>query len=162
MKERMQKKAGICVCFILAIIFASLLTTEYDRKNFERAQSVSSVYEVNITPMESYRTERQQMRQMQKSQLNDIVYGNSSDEEIKKIAHQQLLEIIRMEEYELLLEGILEMRGYGNAIVTIHGESANVILPKETVTQQETAVILELILRETGLESENVKIIPVK
>ena len=36
-----------------------------------------------------------------------------------------------------------------------------VILP-DTVTQAESAVILELVLRETGLTGGNVKIIPVK
>lgn len=162
MKERMQKKAGICVCFILAIILSSVFTTEYERRNYKKMQTVSSNFiREKESPLEEYRTERQQLRQMQKSQLNDIIYGMDSDQEIIEMAQKELLEILKMEEYELLLEGMLRMKGFEDAIITIHGNSVNAILQKETLTQQETIVILELIMRETGVNSENVKIIPI-
>lgn len=162
MKERMQKKAGICVCFILAIILSSVFTSVYDRRNDERVHTAASVIAPeNESPLEEYRIERQQLRQMQKSQLNDIIYGMDTDREIIDMAQKQILEILKMEELELLLEGMLKMRGFEDAIITVHGDSVNVILQKENLSEQETMVILELIIRETGLDSENVKIIPI-
>lgn len=162
MKERMQKKAGICVCFILAIILSSVFTSVYDSQNYEKAHTASSVIApANESPLEEYRTERQQLRQMQKSQLNDIIYGTDTDQDIIDMAQKQILEILKMEELELLLEGMLKMRGFEDAIITVHGDSVNAILQKENLSEQETMVILELIIRETGLDSENVKIIPI-
>ncbi len=47
-------------------------------------------------------------------------------------------------------------------MVTVSERSANALIPRERLTMQETAVILELVTRQTGLSGGNVKIIPVK
>ena len=69
--------------------------------------------------------------------------------------------MLKTEEQELTLEGVLQMRGYDGALATVHSDSVNVIIHKESVTQQDAAVILELVMRETGIASGNVKIIPI-
>ena len=72
------------------------------------------------------------------------------------------MSLIERAEQELTLEGILQGRGFADAVVSVGERSCNVLLRQESVTQQESAVILELVMRETGLTGGNVKIIPVK
>ena len=51
--------------------------------------------------------------------------------------------------------------GFEDALVTLSGRSANVLVRRDSLTRAETAVILELVMRETGITSGNVKIIPI-
>ena len=109
----------------------------------------------------AFRTEREQLRAMQKAQLNEIVHGDGSEPEIAALAQRQLMELCSREEHELTLEGLLTLRGFDDPVVTVQSDSVNVLLRTELVTQQECSVILDLVCRETGVQSGNVKIIPI-
>lgn len=109
----------------------------------------------------AFRTEREQLRSMQKSQLNEIVHGDGTEAEIASLAQRQLIELCSREEHELTLEGLLALRGFDDPVVTVQSDSVNVLLRREIVTQQECSVILDLVCRETGVQSGNVKIIPI-
>ena len=53
------------------------------------------------------------------------------------------------------------MRGYRDAVATVHEDSVNVLVRADSLSEQECAVILELAMRETGKSAENIKIIPI-
>ena len=110
---------------------------------------------------EQYRTERQQLRSMQKAQLNEIIYNSSPDPENAAAAQKQLLDILDREEKENLLEGMLEMRGFSGAVVSVRSGSATVMIPSDIITQQQSSIILDLVCRETGFLGGDIKIIPV-
>lgn len=112
-------------------------------------------------PLSGFRLEREQLRAMQRSQLNDIIHGGETEPEIIGMAQRRLIGICESEEAELTLEGILRMRGYADCVATVHGDSVNVLVQSEIITQQDSSLILELVCRETGVQSGNVKIIPV-
>ena len=109
----------------------------------------------------AFRTEREQLRAMQKAQLNEIVHDDATEAEIAALAQRQLMELCSREEHEMTLEGLLALRGFDNPVVTVQSDSVNVLLRRELVTQQECSVILDLVCRETGVQSGNVKIIPI-
>ena len=109
----------------------------------------------------AFRTEREQLRAMQKAQLNEIVHDDATEAEIAALAQRQLMELCSREEHEMTLEGLLALRGFDDPVVTVQSDSVNVLLRTELVTQQECSVILDLVCRETGVQSGNVKIIPI-
>lgn len=111
--------------------------------------------------MEAFRTERQQLRQMQLSQLNEIVYAENSSDEIVTRARARQMELMEWAEQEQTLEGVLSVRGFEDVLATVHGDSVNVLVRTDALTREQTAVILELVTRETGVSGGNVKIIPV-
>ena len=111
--------------------------------------------------LEKFRTERQQLRAMQKAQLNDIAHDAGADDETAALARRQLIEICAAEEQELTIEGILAARGFQDPIVTVHSGSVNVLIRAEMLTKQESCVILDLVCRETGATSGDIKIIPI-
>lgn len=125
-----------------------------DENRYAQADSV-------LDPVETYKTVREKLRSVEKAQLNDIAHG-SADEELARMAQEQLILLCLRDEQESTCEAILEMRGFEAPIVTVHAESVNVVLRAEALTEQESAVILELVCRETGLSADNVKIIPIK
>ena len=58
------------------------------------------------------------------------------------------------------LEGVLRARGYEDAVVTVHQDSVNVLVKAVSLSKSDSAVILELVSRETGQTGGNIKIIP--
>lgn len=108
-----------------------------------------------------FRLEREQLRARLTAQLNDIVYSDADGETVAR-ARRQLLDMAARAEAEATVEGVLRARGFDDAVVTVSDSAANVLVRREALTQRETAVILELVMRETGLTGGNVKIIPVK
>ena len=119
------------------------------------------VFSQQVFTVQQFRTERQQLRSMQKAQINDIIFGTMTDAATVADAQKQLLDILKREEEENTLEGLLEMRGFRDVVVSIHRDSASVLVTKDMVTQQESAVILDLVCRETGFLGGNIKIIPI-
>ena len=109
-----------------------------------------------------FRTEREQLRAREEAELNDIIHDANTSEETRSRAQQRLLALLDATSKECILEGILQSRGFEDALVSVNGGSVNAIVRRETLTQQESAVILELVLRETGVTGGNVKIIPIK
>lgn len=129
------------------------------QENIETAANIPA--EERIDSVDAFKTLRQQLRAMEKAQLNDVAHGEDGTSEVAQMARRQLVELCEREEQELTLEGVLSLRGYENPVVTVHADSVNVLLQTEAVGRQESSTILELVCRETGVQSGNVKIIPI-
>lgn len=129
------------------------------RATVPAAESVEAAVEEDA--IAAFRTEREQLREMQKAQLNDLIHDSGTEAEIAAMAQRQLLDLCGREEHEVTLEGLLALRGFENPVVTVQADSVNVLLKAQLVTQQECSVILDLVCRETGVQSGNVKIIPI-
>lgn len=112
-------------------------------------------------PLEAFRLEREQLRSMQTAQLNDIIHDGETDQQTRALAQRTLIDLMAWAEQETTIEGVLRARGYEDCVATIHEDTANILVRAEALTRQETAVILELVLRETDVDSGNVKIIPI-
>ena len=65
------------------------------------------------------------------------------------------------ERAETDIEGVLSARGFEETLVTVSATAVNVLVRGETLDRRKTAVILDLVLRQTGVTSQNVKIIPI-
>ena len=143
----------------LALCMAVVLFVGVRQMRRDIAPAMSEAVE-ELSAVERFRTLRQQLRAMEKAQLNDVAHGSNTDPELAAMAQRQLVALCEREEQELTLEGVLSMRGWEDPVVTVHADSVNVLLYTEAVTRQESAAILELVCRETGVQSSNVKIIP--
>lgn len=145
---------GLCMALVVCTGLRSM------QENIEAAAVRLNEGE-QIDQATAFKTLRQQLRAMQKAQLNEIAHGADTDEALSGMAQRELIELCQREEMELTIEGVLSMRGFEEPVVTVHGDSVNVLLRGETITQQQSAVILELVCRETGVQSGNIKIIPI-
>lgn len=157
----MKRIIAPLLCAAAAVALA-LAGYEVGRRSCLRVEAEPVYSSVERDPMADFRLEREQLRARQESQLNDIIHSGQSDGEIVTRAQEQLLELLAATDMETTLEGLLLSRGFGDVLVSIRGGSANVLVRSEAMTQRETAVILELVMRQTGLTGGNVKIIPVK
>ena len=140
----------------------TLVTARLVTQRGIRAASAPVVSEVPSDPIAAFRLEREQLRARQEAQLNDIIHGDNADEQIVADARRQLLDMLAHARAENTIEGILQSRGFEDALVSVSDGAANVLLRGDGLNSRESAVILDLVMRETGLTAGNVKIIPVK
>lgn len=127
-----------------------------------RAASAPAYSAAQSDPMASFRLEREQLRARQEAQLNDIIHAPGGDDAIAQEARRQLLAMLEHARAESALEGVLRSRGFEDALVSVSDAAANVLIRGDGPTRAESAVILDLVMRQTGLTGGNVKIIPVK
>ena len=159
--RRFGKRAEWLAVIALALAMATAGWFAGARRADVPAGVTSSAPVEDVDAIAAFRTEREQLRAMQKAQLNEILHDDATEAEIAGMAQRQLMDLCEREEHELTLEGILKLRGFDDPVVTVQGDSVNVLLRKQVVTQQECSVILDLVCRETGVQSGNVKIIPI-
>ncbi len=145
--------AALALCMAV-VIFAGIRQMRWD------VEAEPSVAVPRMSEIERFRTMREQLRAMEKAQLNDVAHDANADAELADMARRQLVELCAREEQEATLEGVLALRGWTDSVVTVHADSVNVLLNADMVTAGESAAILELVCRETGARSGNVKIIP--
>ena len=63
-------------------------------------------------------------------------------------------------EKEITLEGLLKAKGFSDAVVTIRENSVNVVVEEAEIDEKKAAQILEIVQRETGEDSSNIKVLP--
>ncbi len=160
--EKLRRRAAVSVLILAALM---LITSAclYMKRDAPRAMGAASVAVSagQNDPVTQFRTEREQLRSRQTGELNDIIHDGASDAETVGLAKRQLMDLMKRQETEQRLEGILAIRGFEDALVTVSDASVNVILRAEALTRRETAVILDLVLRETGVTAGNVKILTI-
>ena len=138
--KRRAALSAAALCLLLAVTAASA----YIRDSRVRAMPAQSgqIMEEASDPLTAFRTERAQLRERQRAELNDIIHDAATDPDTLSSAKRRLMELMDSERAETDIEGVLSARG-------------------ETLDRRKTAVILDLVLRQTGVTSQNVKIIPI-
>ncbi|MBE5785708.1 MAG: SpoIIIAH-like family protein [Clostridiales bacterium] len=109
---------------------------------------------------DSFREERESVRALELQYLNEIIAASASDTETLADAEAQKLSIVNNMEAEFTIENLIRAKGFTDAAVTFHSGTVNVIVDAETLTEEQAAQILDIVLRETGENAENVKVIP--
>lgn len=110
--------------------------------------------------LESFKEDRDSTRKQEIAYLDSIINNKVTDKETLKNAQSQKLDLINSMEKEVTVEGVLKTKGLKNSIITIHKNSINVIVQQSALSQPQVAQILDVVKRETGEKTENIKIIP--
>lgn len=109
-----------------------------------------------------YRLQREQTREEEIAYIDSIIANANTDQATLTEAQTMKLDLTGVMETELKLEGLLKAKGFADAVVTLGDKSVNVVIKKESLTQQEVGQILEVVKNETSASTENIKIIPAK
>ena len=88
----------------------------------------------------------------------DAVIEQGADQETLADAQQQKLDIVNNMEKELTVESLLKAKGFADAAVTLHSGAVNVILSAESLSEEQVAQVLDIVMRETGEPADSVKV----
>ena len=112
----------------------------------------------SVAANEAFREERESTRSLEIEYLDEIIAASANDSETLKDATEQKLRLVANMEAEFSAESMIRAKGFSDAAVTFHKGSVNVVIATEELSSEEVAQILDIVKRETGEKTENIKI----
>ncbi len=109
----------------------------------------------------SVKLEREQVRAANKETLLEIIDNEILSDEQKTDAIHQMIEMTNIAEKENAAEMMLEAKGFTNIVVSISGESCDVVLDMGEVTDAKRAQVEDVIKRKTGIAADKIVITPI-
>ncbi len=120
--------------------------------------------EVDATDEEftQMRLERQQSRDESISVLKSVTESEDLSNEEKKSAADTLAQVAKAIESETTIENLVKAKGFNECMTYIGEESVTVTVRTESeLTQAEAGQIRDIVVGETGLSSDKIKIVEV-
>ncbi|HWT27857.1 MAG TPA: SpoIIIAH-like family protein [Mobilitalea sp.] len=109
----------------------------------------------------SEKLKREQTRAMNKESLMDIINSTTLSEDAKKDATQKLIDMTSTVEKEDAAELLLEAKGFDGAIVSIVNGEADVVINAPNITDQQRAIIEDVVKRKAEVTVDHISINPV-
>ncbi len=154
----LQARRRVCASALSLLLFALVCAILCLPRVEEPAAQVTAPAET----VDQFRLSRDQLRAQECDQLRELLDDPATDSAIRARAQERLMNLMQWAETEADLEEILEKRGFECVLVSVHQDSANVLVRTDSLTQADAALILELTARQTGLTGGAIKIIPVE
>ncbi len=111
---------------------------------------------------ESARESRDRARQESVDVLKETVESVKTDDAAKKAAVEQLAAITARSEHESAIESLIKAKGFSDSIAVIGDESVNVVVEADKLLDSEVQQIKDIVIGETGVSLEKIKILNVK
>ena len=162
LNKRVLTAVGLCILLAAAVVTNILVNNAKTEKtaaeDAPKAQEVSS-HSGAAEPgfFAAYREERDNVRTQELAYLDAIV-AQGGDAETLNDAQKQKLDLVNTMETELTVENLVRAKGFSDVIVSMHQGNVNVVVGADTLSDEQVAQILDIVLRETGKTAENVKI----
>ena len=157
---RIDKKVYIAAGLVLLLGFTIYLNVAFGKSADELTGKVNDDTEVvSGNFFVDFRTNREKTRKQELTDINEVIANANTDAATLATAQQMKLALSSNMEKELIVEGMLIARGFSDAVVTISGESVNVVIKADALTTEEAARVYETVTGEINVKAENVKIL---
>ena len=109
----------------------------------------------------SSKLNREQVRARNAAEYKEIMENPEISEEAKQLATNALIELTMIREKESATEMLLEARGFDGSIVRITEGDVEVVVNSEDLSEQQLAIIEDVVKDKTDISIENISILPV-
>jgi len=110
----------------------------------------------------SKKLEREQDRARSKADLKELIESTNISEEAKQPLIERMIELTNIAEIENNTEVMLEAKGFADAMVTMNTEGeVNVVINAPSLSDQQLAIIEEIVMKETNASIDKITINPV-
>lgn len=113
-----------------------------------------------MTSLSGARLLKEQTRAKNKETLLEIINNANIAESQKQEAVDNMIALTDVAERETAAEILLEAKGFADAVVTVTGETADVVVGMSSLTDIQCAQIEDIVARKTGVAAENIVINP--
>ena len=104
---------------------------------------------------------REQVRAQNKESLQAIIDNAALTENEKKDAVAKMAELADISEKEAAIETLMAAKGFSESVVSLTGETADIVVKAEELTDANRAQIEDIVTRKTSVEPENIVITPI-
>lgn len=99
---------------------------------------------------------KEQTRAQSKENLLEIINNDSLTEDAKQEAVNSMITLTETAQKESDAQLLLEAKGYAQTVVSISGDVADVMIEAESLTDAQTAQIIDIVQRKTQIAPENI------
>ena len=114
-----------------------------------------------VLSLEQANLMREQVRAQNRETLLGIINNTEISEEAKAQAVSSMVEMTQIAKKECDAQILLEAKGFKNAVVSISGERADVMVAASELTDAQRAQIEDIVKRKTEIAAENIVISPI-
>lgn len=134
------------------------VTSDYDGETPGEAVFTSTTA---ITSLEGANILKEQTRAKNKEALMEIINSDNLPDSAKQDAVNSMIALTDIAQKECSAEILLEAKGFEDVVVSITGETVDVIVAATELTDAQRAQIEDIVKRKTGIGAENIIISPV-
>ena len=99
---------------------------------------------------------KEQTRAQNKESLMEIINNDSLTEAAKQDAVNSMITLTETAQKESDAQMLLEAKGFAQSVVSISGDCADVMVDASSLTQEQTAQIIDIVQRKTEVAPENI------
>lgn len=157
MKNNKKKIAVLSIMTVLLVVSA-VLNVWLNTKLTKRQETLTTnTNEPTVTEtFKSFRSSRETTRQELIDYLDAIISSESASTSAKTAAETQKQSVCTQMENELLLERLIQARGFRDVIVTLSDKNCTVVVADDNLEAQEVAQILSVVTNETSYTANDV------
>ena len=109
-----------------------------------------------ISVLSGAKLQKEQTRAQNKATLLEIINNANISETQKQEAVNSMISMTDIAEKETAAEILLEAKGFNDAIVSIDGDTVDVVVNTAELTEAQRAQIEDIVIRKTGVSAESV------
>lgn len=133
--------------------------TLVDGKDEEQAEAVSTK---GGSYFDSARMTRDKAKSDALDTLREVAESEGASDEEKDKAYTSMRQSAENTEREGNIENLLKAKGFSDVLVYITDDTVSVTVKTEGLTTADTAKIYDIVVSETGISAEKIKIIEIK
>lgn len=114
-----------------------------------------------VSALESANLLKEQTRAKNKETLLEIINSSTVSEESKQAAVNSMIALTDLAEKECATEILLEAKGFADVVVSVSGETVDVMVGMSELSDAQRAQIEDIVARKTGVKPENIIISPI-
>ena len=131
--------------------------------NNESNNTISNTVETNTNSSSSdyfstSKLERDTMYSQMLEVYENVLNSSNATDTQKQSAQEEITKINNIKNSIMISENLIKTKGFKNCIIFVNGDSVNIIVEDEDLSQEEIAQIQNIISRELGAETENIHI----
>ena len=107
-----------------------------------------------ISTLSGAKLQKEQTRAQNKETLLEIINNSNVSETQKQEAVNSMISMTDIAEKETAAEILLEAKGFSDAIVSIDGDSVDVVVNTTELTEAQRAQIEDIVIRKTGVSAD--------
>lgn len=117
---------------------------------------------LNIDYFVEHRLSRDKLRANLIDRLVEIVDNDKTDDAKRAEAQEEIMEIGRISETELRIEGLVKSKGFEEVLVLLTDEDIKVVVSTDELTETDMVKILDIVMAETDFEMDSIKIMKIQ
>jgi stage III sporulation protein AH len=108
------------------------------------------------------RIDRMTARDEAVATLQSIIGGGDITEEERSVLTEKAVNLSKLVETEKTVENLIKGAGFEDCVVYLDGTSASIVVKSDGLLPSQASQIFEILLSQTQVDRENIRILPVK